>query len=229
MTNTVMGKTAILLGATGLIGGHCLQYLLKSPRYSKVVCLVRKKLPVINEKLEQVIVDFDHLEDYAEALKGDDVFCGLGTTIKVAKTKENFKKVDYQYPLAAGKIALQQGASQYLLVSSLGADKNSLVFYSKTKGEVERDLKALGYPTLHILQPSLLLGNRNESRLGEKVGETVMTTLSFLMQGPLKKYRAIEADAVAFAMVQLAAEEQHGTHTHLSDAIQAIHDKHAQA
>ncbi len=223
------GKTAILLGATGLIGGHCLQFLLKSSRYSKVVCLVRKKMPVINDKLEQVVVDFEQLEDYTDALKGDDVFCCLGTTIKVAKTKEKFRKVDYHYPLEAGKIALQQGASQYLLVSSLGADANSLVFYSKTKGEIERDLKALDYPTLHIMQPSLLLGDRNESRLGEKIGETVMTSLSFLMQGPLKKYRAIEAEAVAFAMVQLATKEQGGTHTHLSDDIQAIYDKHPYA
>lgn len=227
MTDTEMGKTAILLGATGLIGGHCLQLLLKSPRYSKVVCLIRKKLPIINEKLEQVVVDFDHLQDYAADLKGDDVFCCLGTTIKVAKTKENFKKVDYHYPLAAGKIALQQGATQYLLVSSLGADKNSLVFYSKTKGEIQRDLKALGYPTLHILQPSLLLGDRRDNRAGEKFAELAMTGLGFLLQGPLKKYRGIEAEAVAFAMVHLATDEQPGTHTHQSDAIQAIYDKQA--
>lgn len=225
MTDTAMGKTAILLGATGLIGGHCLQLLLKSPRYSKVVCLVRKKLPLINDKLEQIVVDFDNLTDYTHALKGDDVFCCLGTTIKVAKTKENFKKVDYHYPLQAAKIALAQGATQYLLVSSLGADASSMVFYSKTKGEVERDIKALGYPTLHIMQPSLLLGDRDESRLGEQIGEKVMTSLSFLMQGPLKKYRAIEAEAVAFAMVQLASQEQGGTHTHQSDGIQAIYDK----
>lgn len=204
-----------------------MQFLLKNPRYSKVICLVRKKLPLINDKLEQVVVDFDNLADYTDALKGDDVFCCLGTTIKVAKTKENFKKVDYHYPLQAGKIALAQGATQYLLVSSLGADAGSMVFYSKTKGEVERDIKALGYPTLHIMQPSLLLGDRSESRLGEKVGEAVMTSLSFLMQGPLKKYRAIEAEAVAFAMVQLASQQQGGTHTHQSDAIQAIYDKYA--
>lgn len=224
-----MGKTAILLGATGLIGGHCLQFLLKSARYCRVVCLVRKKLPVINDKLEQVVVDFDHLQNYADELKGDDVFCCLGTTIKVAKTKENFRKVDYQYPLEAGKIALANGATQYLLVSSLGADKDSLVFYSKTKGEVERDIAALGYPALHIMKPSLLLGDRTESRLGEKVGEAVMTSLSFLMQGPLKKYRAIDAEAVAFAMVHLASKEQSGTHIHQSDAIQAIYDKYAHA
>lgn len=229
MSDNVMGKTAILLGATGLIGGHCLQFLLKSPRYSKVICLLRKKLPIINDKLEQVIVDFDHLQSHADALKGDDVFCCLGTTIKVAKTKENFRKVDYQYPLEAGKIALANGATQYLLVSSLGASSSSMVFYSKTKGEVERDLKALGYPTLHILQPSLLLGDRSETRLGEQVGEAVMTSLSFLMQGPLKKYRAIESEAVAFALVYLASQHQDGTHTHQSDAIQAIYDKHGKA
>lgn len=229
MTDTQSGKTAILLGATGLIGGHCLQYLLKSTRYSKVVCLVRKKMAVINDRLEQVVVDFDQLEDYADALIGDDVYCCLGTTIKIAKTKENFQKVDYHYPLAAAKIALAQGASQYLLVSAMGADKNSLVFYNKVKGEIERDLKALGYPALHIMQPSLLLGDRSDSRLGEKIGETVMTSLSFLMQGPLKKYRAIEAEAVAYTMVHLANQDKPGTHTHESDAIQAIYDKHTQA
>ncbi len=221
-------KTALLVGATGLVGGNCLEFLLKSPRYSQVVCLVRKKLPIINDKLQQVVVDFDKLADHADALKADDVFCCLGTTIKTAKTKENFKKVDYQYPLEVAKIALANGAQQYLIVSAMGADKSSIIFYNKTKGQVEHELKQLGYHSLHILQPSLLLGNREENRPGEKVGEAVMKGLDFLMKGPLKKYRAIEARAVAFAMVHLATINQAGTHTHQNDEIQAIYDKYAQ-
>ncbi|CAN5305707.1 oxidoreductase [soil metagenome] len=228
MTETATGNTAILLGATGLIGGHCLEFLLKSPRYSSVVCLVRKKLPIINEKLQQVVVDFDNLTASADAITGDDVFCCLGTTIKKAKSKENFKKVDYQYPLEVAKIAHQNGAKQFLIVTAMGADKHSFIFYNEVKGLVERDLKSLHYDSLHIMQPSLLLGDREENRTGEKVGEAVMKTLDFVFKGPLKKYRAIEARAVAFAMVHLATTNQAGTHTHQSDEIQDIYDKYAQ-
>lgn len=222
-------KTALLLGATGLVGGHCLEWLLKSDNYGKVICLVRKKLPLINDKLEQVVVDFEKLAEQEAQIKADDVFCCLGTTIKKAKSQANFKKVDYQYPLEVAKIALANGARQYLIVSSMGADPNSLVFYSKVKGQVQQELDKLGYPTLHILQPSLLLGNREETRLGEQVGEAVMKGLDFLMLGPLKKYRAIEANAVAFAMVHLANQSQTGTHIHKSDELQAIYDKHFKA
>lgn len=201
---------------------------MKSPRYSKVLCLVRKKLPIINEKLQQVVVDFDNLAAYAEQMKGDDVFCCLGTTIKIAKSKENFKMVDYVYPLEVAKIAQQMGAQQYLIVTAMGADKNSFVFYNEVKGKTEHDIKALRYQSLHILQPSLLLGDREEARTGEKVGEAVMKTFDFMFKGPLKKYRAIEARAVAFAMVHLATINQAGIHTHQSDEIQSIYDKYAQ-
>jgi uncharacterized protein YbjT (DUF2867 family) len=228
MTEATTGKTAILLGATGLIGGHCLEFLLKSPQYGRVVCLVRKKLPIINEKLHQLVVDFDNLAASANQIVGDDVFCCLGTTIKKAKSKENFKKVDYQYPLEAAKIALQNGAKQYLIVTAMGADKSSFVFYNEVKGKVEYDLKALGYNSLHLLQPSLLLGHREESRPGEKAAETMMKTFAFVFSGPFKKYRAIEGRTVAFAMVHLAAANQPGTYTHPSDQIQDLYDKHAQ-
>jgi len=229
MTETATGKTALLVGATGLVGGHCLAFLLKSPHYTKVTCLVRKKLPIINDKLQQVVVDFDNLPEHANQITGDDVYCCLGTTIKKAKSKENFKKVDYHYPLEVANIALQNGAQQYIIVSAMGADKNSLIFYNEVKGKVEDDLKALPFKSLHILQPSLLLGNREENRPGEKLGEAAMKTFGFLMHGPLKKYRAIEAEAVAFAMVHLASTAPSGIHTHESDQIQAIFDKHAAA
>lgn len=227
MTENATGKTALLVGATGLVGGHCLEFLLKSPRYSLVICLVRKKMPIINDKLNQIVVDFDNLAVDAAQIKADDVFCCLGTTIKIAKSKENFKKVDYHYPFQVAQIAQQNGAQQFLIVTAMGADKASLIFYNAVKGQVEHDLKALQYHSLHILQPSLLLGHREEARLGEKVGERVMNALDFVFKGPLRKYRAIEARAVAFAMVHLATANQAGTHTHPSNELETIYNQYA--
>ncbi|MDX2002386.1 MAG: oxidoreductase [Chitinophagales bacterium] len=220
-------RTALLLGASGLIGSHLLDYLMREPRYAKVVVAVRKKLPIINEKLVQVVVDFEQIEQHASELRADDIFCCLGTTMKQAGSKEQFRKVDYEYPLRVAKMGLLQGANQYLLVSSLGADKNSLIFYSRTKGLIEEALKGLGFPSLHIFRPSLLLGERKEKRFGEQIGEKLLDSFGFLLQGALKRYRGIEASTVAHAMMHCALVNEKGTHLWLSDAIQQIHDKAA--
>jgi uncharacterized protein YbjT (DUF2867 family) len=220
-------RTALLLGASGLVGSHVLELLLRNPAYTKVIIAVRKKLPLINEKLDQQVVDFDNLEEHSSAFKADDVYCCLGTTIKQAGSQAQFRKVDHDYPIAAAKLALEQGAKRYLIISALGADKSSLIFYNRVKGQVEDHLKKMGYQSLHIFQPSLLVGHREQPRAGEKIAEKVMKGTAFLLQGPLKKYRAIDAETVAFAMVHSALQNTPGIHTHQSDEIQAIFDKHS--
>lgn len=225
MNEQATKRTALLLGASGLVGSHCLEWLLRDATYSKVVVAVRKKLPLINEKLEQHTVDFDQLDQYPEIFAVNDVFCCLGTTMAQAGSREAFKKVDYQYPLAAAKLALAHGAEQYLVISSIGANKNDMVFYTKVKGMVEEELKQLPFAAIHIFRPSLLLGEREKSRFGEQMGERLLKAFSFAMKGPLKKYRGIEAGTVAYAMMACAKQNDKGIHVYESDQIQAIFDQ----
>lgn len=198
-------RTALVIGATGMVGKACLYTLLESAEYSRVVALSRKNIPIKHPKLHQVLVDFDNLEQYKQEIFAEDIFCCLGTTIKDAGSQTNFRKVDYDYPLHVAKLALQNGASQFLLVSAMGANKNASIFYNKVKGETEQAIGALGYPAVKIFQPSLLLGNRTQVRLGESIGTAVMRLFDFLfIIGPLKNYRAIPATTVAKAMVYAA-------------------------
>lgn len=215
-------KKALVLGATGLIGKHLVEFLLCNPIYDVVRVLARKPLELDHPQLEQHIISFDQLNDYATYFQVDEVFCCLGTTIKKAKTKQNFRKVDYDYPLEAAKIAKQQGCSQYLIVTSMGADPKSFFFYSKVKGELEKALQQLSYPMLHIFRPSLLLGEREDFRMGEKSAEFVSRFTSFLLQGMLRKYHPIEARVVAEAMSKIACFNLTGTHIYSSDDIERI-------
>jgi len=227
MSETTAKRTALLLGASGLVGSHCLELLLDDAAYGKVMVAVRKKLPLINEKLEQHTVDFDHLEDYPHVFDVNDIFCCLGTTIKQAGSRAKFRKVDHDYPLQAAQLGLIQGAEQFLLISSLSADKNSLVFYSKVKGETEDDIKKLSYQSIQIFQPSLLLGNREQPRSGEKIGEALLKIFSFALKGRYKKYKGIQAATVAFAMIACAKQDEPGIHTYTSDKIQSIADRNS--
>lgn len=201
-------KTAIVAGSTGLIGSHILSQLLADARYGKVIALSRKALPISHPKLQIVAVTLDSLPDVAPTLKADDWFCALGTTIKQAGSQEAFRKVDYDYPLALGKQAAASGAEQFLLVSSIGASSASSIFYSRVKGEIERDLCQLGLPKLHVFRPSLLLGERTEHRRGEKLWGVLMKGLNPLLLGRFRKYRAIQAADVAAAMIRAA--NRHG-------------------
>lgn len=229
MNNNGSDKTALIAGASGLTGGHLLKYLLDSDHYQVVKAIVRKPLSIEHPKLQQIAVDFDELQDHEEELKADDVFCCLGTTIKKAGSQAAFRKIDQDYPLDIARLTARQGASKYLLISALGADKSSLVFYNKVKGQVEHDLKQIPFKSIHIMRPSLLLGDRKESRLGEDIGKAAFNALGVLMQGPLKKYRGIEAKAVAFGMFHLAQQNDLGIFEHESDDIQDIFDRHPQA
>ncbi|GLU51987.1 oxidoreductase [Dyadobacter frigoris] len=212
-------KTALVIGATGLVGKQVLNYLLASPIYNQIKILTRRATGLKHEKLNEIFFDFDKPD--ASLVKADDIFCCLGTTIKKAGSEEAFKKVDFQYPLQIGRLGKLNGSSKYLIVSSMGADSKSFIFYNRVKGEIEKELTDLHYDTLHILRPSLLLGDRGgEARFGEKIGEVLAKILDPVMVGPLKKYAAIDSAKVARGMVELAQLPEKGLFIHDSAELQ---------
>ena len=197
-------KSALLAGSSGLTGKYCLNILLKSDVYEKVIIPVRKNMDMENEKLFQIIVNYDRISDYKNEMKADDIFCCLGTTIKKAGSKEEFYKVDFKYVYDLALVCKNNGAKTFSLISSVGADKNSGNFYLKIKGDIEDAIIKLGYDTTNIFRPSILAGERNEFRPREKAGLIFMKLLAPLLQGTLKKYRAIDAETVAEVMVKAA-------------------------
>ena len=215
-------KTALIIGSTGLIGSHLLNLILDSNDYLNVITFVKRDTGIKHKKLTQHIIDFDKAETYKELVVGDDFFCTIGTTIKKAGSKEAFRKVDFEYPRQFAAYALQNKDKQFLIISSLGADSNSGNFYLKTKGEIQDFLKDSNFESVAVLQPSLLLGDRKEFRLGEKIGAFFMKTLSFMFLGNLKKYKAIEAKTVAKAMLTIAQQNNSGFKIYESDVIQEI-------
>jgi uncharacterized protein YbjT (DUF2867 family) len=200
-------KTALIIGATGLVGEVCLTLLLENKAYEKVIALTRKPLNISNPKLTNHVVDFDNLEVSKALIKADDVFCAMGTTIGKAGSKEAFRKVDFDYPHKIAETALWNGAQKFILVSSAGADANSSIFYSKVKGELENAVSEMKYKSVIILRPSILLGNRKELRRGEAIGQMFAAKFSFLFAGPLAKYRGTPASYVAEAMIKTALVE----------------------
>lgn len=210
-------KTALVAGSTGLIGSQLLQLLLTDTYYDVVKAISRKPLEISHPRLENIVLDFDRLTEYRDKLKADDVFCCLGTTIKKVKTKEKFRKVDFDYPVELAKLTRTNGTEQYLLVSALGADKNSKIFYNQVKGEVEEAISKIGFTTFHIFRPSLLMGDRSESRSGEEAGKVFFKYLGFLVP---RKYKGIDSVKVARAMQRLAAKPQQGIYIHESEDLQ---------
>ncbi len=216
--NVTTHKTALILGATGLIGNLLAHRLVDSPIYSSVKVFVRKSLSWQHPRLQEVQFDFDYPNGLLT--QADDIFCCLGTTMKKAGSKEAFQKVDYQYPIDIARLSLANGSQQFAIVTSMGADTESSFFYNRVKGEVERDLAALNFPTLLIFRPSLLLGNRassGENRLGERIAEGAMRLFSPLIPA---KYKAVEAAKVADAMLTTTQQGLTGKHVFESDALQ---------
>lgn len=196
-----MEKTALLLGATGLVGGHLLQQLLDSSRYAQVVALTRRPLDTQHSKLRQEILDFDRPDP--ALIRGDDLFCALGTTLRKAGSKEAQYRIDCTYPFEIGKIGKQNGVRQYLLVSSVGANAGSSNFYLQTKGDLEEKINGLNFEHFVAARPSFLLGERSEFRLGEKIGIALAKVFAPFIP---RRYRGIEAEKVARALVRLANE-----------------------
>jgi uncharacterized protein YbjT (DUF2867 family) len=193
---------AVLAGASGLVGSHLLRLLLANSQYSDVTALVRKPLAVEHPKLSQRVVEFSQLSA-ADVAGSDAVFCALGTTAAKAGSKEAQRKVDYQYPLDVGRVALAAGARHYLLVSAADASATSRVFYSRLKGELERDLATLGYPALTIARPSLILGERDDKRTLERLSQAIMPWAvdPLLRGGGWRRYHSIAAETIAKALI----------------------------
>lgn len=215
-------KIAILLGASGLVGGSLLSILLQSSEYSQVLVFARRALDFVHPKLIVHTIDFEQPDTYANKVKGDVLFCCLGTTISKAGSKEAFRKVDYTYPSMFAEIAKRNGVKHYLLVSSIGADAQSSVFYLKTKGECENQLKTIDFDTLSVFRPASLMGDRKEFRLSEKLTLPLLRAMSFLLVGKLRKYRPIQAIKVAQAMFVVANRDKIGVEVVESDQIEKI-------
>ena len=213
-------KNALVLGGTGLVGGHCLRLLLAEPGYDSVTALLRRPIPEA-PRLVQRIVDFDRLEKL-EPFPVADVFCALGTTIRQAGTKEEFRKVDFQYPVKVAKWSLAAGAAQFVLVSSTGADPRARNFYLRTKGESEEAISALPFDAVHIFRPSLLVGVRSERRRGETLAAGVARGLEFLLVGRLRRFRSISAATVAEAMVASVKTGARGKQVYHFDEIMTL-------
>lgn len=196
-------RSAIVIGATGLTGSHLVKWLCESEAYIAVHVIARKALSYEHPKLDVLVKDFDTIEEN-DLEVAHDFFCCLGTTIKTAGSKEAFEKVDLTYPVQLACMAKNKGVSHFLVISAMGANPNSTVYYNRVKGEMEKQLIDLKLKKLSIFRPSLLTGDRKEFRLGERIGESVMQIVNPLLFGPLKKYRSIESQQVAFAMMQKA-------------------------
>jgi uncharacterized protein YbjT (DUF2867 family) len=198
-----MPRTALIAGASGLVGSACLARLLAEPSYARVVALARRLLPVTHPKLETLVVDFARPEQL-RAVPHDDAFCALGTTMARAGSREAFRAVDYLAVLALADLAIEGGARQFVLVSSVGADATSGNFYLRVKGEAEAAVAKRPFEAVHVLRPSLLLGDRQESRPGEAMARAVVPWLNPLLIGPARIYRALAAGTVGAAMVGAA-------------------------
>ena len=217
-----MSKKAILIGATGLIGQNLLTKLLADENYSEILVISRKALALEHIKLTQLIITFDVLANHASEITGDVVFCCLGTTIKKTPDLVAYRKIDYQYPLDVANIAFANGAKQYHLVSAMGADVKSRLFYSRTKGEVERALQKIPFQAIHIYRPALLDGDRKEERSAENRMIGLFKLINPLLIGTLKKYRSIKIEKVADAMLIKGKSIENGVYIYSSDEIAEI-------
>ena len=195
-----MSKTAIVIGATGLVGAQLTQQLINNDNFDLVKVFVRREIEHRHAKLEVNIVDFEKISTWREKLKGEVLFSALGTTIKKAKNKETQYKVDFTFQFETAKAASENKVNKYVLVSSAGADPHSRIFYSRIKGELEEAVKLLSFERIVIFRPSLLVGKRKEKRLGEEIGGAIAGPLLKMIPF-LKKYRPIEGRVVAEAMI----------------------------
>lgn len=208
--------SVVVVGATGLVGGECVRLLLDAPFCHRLLVVARRPLPAGPRpaKLEQHLIEFERLDQHASVFAADQIVCALGTTIRQAGTREQFRCVDYDYPLAIARLGLAQGVRHFLLVSALGADPESRIFYNRVKGEIERDVMQLGYRSVSIFRPSLLLGARSRLRLGEEIAKRFAPIVP-------RRYKPVHARSVAAAIVRAAAEDAPGVHIIESNEMRA--------
>src|SRR5579863_6461629 len=211
-------RTAVLAGGSGLVGGFCLDGLLRSRRYVRVVALGRRDVGQPHPKLERRIVDFGNLPPL-QPLDGLDVYCALGTTIAKAGSQKAFREIDFGYTVALARRAREAGAARFLLVSSVGANARSGNFYLRVKGEVEEAVEAMGFEAVHIFRPSLIFGERAERRVAEKMTIALARPAQFALIGALRRFRPIQASQIAVAMIAAAASGAAGEWIHEYDDI----------
>lgn len=209
------GKTALIAGATGLVGRELLNFLLSQDYYSKILLIGRRSPGIKDNRIEEIILEFDRLSEFKEKISANDYYCCLGTTMDQAKSKEAFFRVDFTYPMELAKLAKEdQAFEQFHLVSSYGAYSESGLFYNAVKGQLEEAMKDLDLKTLHIYQPSLLLGYRPHFRLWEELAKIASSILSFFIIGSRLRFWAIKGEEVAKSMFYVSISEETGVHVH---------------
>jgi uncharacterized protein YbjT (DUF2867 family) len=197
-------KTAIILGVTGLTGGLLLNELLEDQRYSRIKAFSRSSTGIEHPKYEEHLGDLLDLSQFSSKFTADEVYCCIGTTKSKTPDKDKYRKIDHGIPLEAARLCVKNKIDTFVVMSSLGADPSSSVSYSKIKGEMEEAVLELGIPKTYILQPSLISGEREEKRSGEKIAKMIFAVLNVFLIGPLRKYRSIPAEDIAKAMLWLA-------------------------
>jgi len=215
-------RKALILGATGLIGRELVKLVSQSDYYQNIYVLVRRESGLRDDEIEEIIANFDDLEESLKSIQAEDVYNCLGTTMKKAGSKEEFHKVDFGYPIEIARIMKKKGSGTFLNVSALGAKKDSVIFYNRVKGELEAALQDIGFNTLVIFRPSLLLGERNEKRTGEDIAKRTYKMLDKIFIGPFKKYSGIKGLTVAHAMFEMAKRKPQGLTILESDEIKEV-------
>lgn len=206
-----MNKSALVLGATGLVGSNCLNILLNDPNYVKVTIIVRKSIATKHPRMKEVVChNFAKLDKYAVEFNVDHVFCCIGTTIKIAGSKNAFNEVDFDIPVSAVQISAQLNVDLFSVISAAGANKESGNFYLRTKGLMEEHVKQARIKSLHIFRPGLIIGDRKERRPGEKIAQLLMPVIDKVLFGKWKKYSSISAFEIAQSMINAAIDENLG-------------------
>jgi uncharacterized protein YbjT (DUF2867 family) len=204
-----MKKTAIILGATGLTGSILLQKLIKDDRYESIKLFSRSKIEGLPKKVTQFLGDLLKIEQFKADFTADELYCCIGTTAKKTPNKALYKKIDYGIPVTSAKLSKENGINTFLVISAMGANTKSSVFYNKTKGDMERDVLQQHIKNTYVLRPSLIGGQRKEHRILEKIGLSVFKVIEPLFIGKLKQYKIIDPENIAQAMINLANNTSH--------------------
>jgi uncharacterized protein YbjT (DUF2867 family) len=215
----MIGQSTLLVGATGLIGSFCLSRLLEEDEVERVVVLTRRPLGRLHPKLDEHQIQFDRLNEYSALFEVDTVFCCLGSTLKAAGSRAAFEKVDYGYVKQIAELAAAMDARQFLLISAVGADPHSQVFYSRIKGRAEEAVRQQNFHSVHILRPSMLLGSRSQPRWNEEILKPLAKLTIPLFVGPVQRFRPVQAEQVANMMVNLAKADYSGINIHYPSAL----------
>lgn len=215
-------KIALLIGVTGLVGRSCLPLLVTHKAYHKIILFTESPLNLDHPKIEEQVVDFDRLDQHGTLFTGNDFFCCLGSSPTQATDREAFYKVDYKQAYAAASVASENGVNQLFMMSAVGANPEATLYFSRVKGELEEAVKKLPFWSIHIFQPSLLLRDRNENRWGEKWANKLGKVIDSATGGLLTKYKPVEAEVVAQAMINAAQRLDEGIHVYPSHLLQQL-------